>query len=514
MLFVAGNDLTSIFQIIHRSKKANWSCIQKLNTISASTRGAGTTIGSLNADDLFIATNESANLFSRWDITIPSAVVKSGSSITFSGQNLAVNSIFTTDKYAFLATNDVKNGQVKVLDVTANSSTTPALVYATTTANDIANTVAMDSNSNILLVGSGNTVYRYLVSTSTGVLTATGTLDLSANTITKIRMYNNGYAFVSTDDTTAGGGQIKLIKYNTGLSDEGYININAGAANDIWIKGSWLIVGTANNSGNNFYVYNISGTPSLPSAQMAAINVSQAAVNTVTAASAEPFAFAGVNTNGQSIRVISLCGLYYDASTTKNNNSLLPKDDCGLLQSSSDPKTIALDSITNTLDQDQSVDSVIVGSDFQVDNDYLFFASKSKKNQAYIYSQIPGAAGASNQYVSEGEYESRNINVSPAVNWNQISWTYDISPDTCPAASIPLTYVKFQLRTANDPTTLSTASYIGPDGTDSSFYTVPGTIINSAHNNTTYLQYKATLVSDSSCTPFLKTVTFNVTDLP
>jgi len=69
------------------------------------------------------------------------------------------------------------------------------------------------------------------------------------------------------------------------------------------------------------------------------------------------------------------------------------------------------------------------------------------------------------------------------------------------------TTVKFQVATNNDDLTWN---FVGPDGTASTYYTTPGTTINSAQSNARYLRYEAYLSTVStSTTPVVSNVTVN-----
>jgi prepilin-type N-terminal cleavage/methylation domain-containing protein len=72
-----------------------------------------------------------------------------------------------------------------------------------------------------------------------------------------------------------------------------------------------------------------------------------------------------------------------------------------------------------------------------------------------------------------------------------------------PTSQDPTTSIKFQIAANNDK---SVWNFIGPDGTSSSYYTVPGTTIKNENNNR-YIRYKVFLsTTDSSKTPVLTSV--------
>ncbi len=528
LLYVAGADPNAQLQIIHRSGKLNWGCMERsaiLSVNNLSAGGGGQAISALDSD-VFLGID--TKTLTRWNWDADNINVSKTGSIS---AGTLPNDILVTDTYALMAGSAENAGtnknpiwqQIKVY----NADTLVKVAQTYNTENAAAETIAL--NGSTLLAGIGSKLYKFTFSTSTGVIAATGTpLTLNAN-ITKIRFFDNATAYVSTADTV---NQIKYIKYDTTFQELGSINININSAvNDIWYKAPWLLAGTGNNQGDNFYVFDISAT-NTPASPLASINAGGAdvgagsGVNVITAAENEFYAFAGVQKRGQSLKVISLCGLVYNsASSTK---SLLPRDECGLRLTTNDPYTIDLDSITNTIDSDSNSAGYIVGAWFNKDS--LFLASTYNKIQGYIYRAIPGAAGSSDSYVGEGEYEQTlpgtffSTALYPhGVNWNSISWIYSLSAN-CPGSSISQTKVKMQIKTGTTQAALDAATYVGPDMSYNSYYTenpilsggnyTVNTIINPLNNGTNYIRYKATLVSDSVCTPLLQSVTYNYTPLP
>ena len=84
---------------------------------------------------------------------------------------------------------------------------------------------------------------------------------------------------------------------------------------------------------------------------------------------------------------------------------------------------------------------------------------------------------------------------------------YDVSSN--PTSSPPQTgpqSLKFQIATNNDQ---SAWNFVGPDGTDVSYYTT-STILNPLHNNNRYLRYKIFMrTADENFTPTLNDLTIN-----
>ncbi|MDD5318254.1 MAG: prepilin-type N-terminal cleavage/methylation domain-containing protein [Candidatus Pacebacteria bacterium] len=76
-----------------------------------------------------------------------------------------------------------------------------------------------------------------------------------------------------------------------------------------------------------------------------------------------------------------------------------------------------------------------------------------------------------------------------------------------PTSQDPAATVKFQIATNNDN---ATWNFVGPDGTASTYYTVPGTSISPSSNNNRYIRYKAFLsTTDLAKNPVVTSVGIN-----
>ena len=104
-----------------------------------------------------------------------------------------------------------------------------------------------------------------------------------------------------------------------------------------------------------------------------------------------------------------------------------------------------------------------------------------------------------NNYQTPGTLESSSFDTGGSSNFTTISWN--------PTSQSSGTTLRFQIATNNDN---ATWNYIGPDGTAATYYTVPGTSLNSVHDNNRYIRYKAFLsTTASSRTPVLSNININ-----
>ena len=110
---------------------------------------------------------------------------------------------------------------------------------------------------------------------------------------------------------------------------------------------------------------------------------------------------------------------------------------------------------------------------------------------------LPGSAG---NYASSSTFTSESFDTgTSASSYTTIAWQ--------PTSQNPATTLKFQIAINNDDTTWN---FIGPDGTENTYYTVPGTTISAANNNARYIRYKAFLsTTDSTQTPVLTSININ-----
>ena len=100
-----------------------------------------------------------------------------------------------------------------------------------------------------------------------------------------------------------------------------------------------------------------------------------------------------------------------------------------------------------------------------------------------------------------GIYTSAPFDTGGTAYFGTLEWT-SIAPSNIS--------VGLQLRSADNPGNLATRTFAGPDNTSGTYYHESGQRINSIHNGSRWVQYRAVLLSlDSSVSPALKSVTIN-----
>ncbi len=105
-----------------------------------------------------------------------------------------------------------------------------------------------------------------------------------------------------------------------------------------------------------------------------------------------------------------------------------------------------------------------------------------------------------------GTLESSTFDTGTSSNFYTLSWTPNNQPLLSGASSL-----KLQFATNASATPLSW-DYFGPDGTASTYYTIPESPINAIHNNKRYARYKSFLTTETATvTPKLSSVVFAYT---
>ncbi len=107
--------------------------------------------------------------------------------------------------------------------------------------------------------------------------------------------------------------------------------------------------------------------------------------------------------------------------------------------------------------------------------------------------------GSAGLYIQNGSLTSSTIDFGAPTTFQQLSWL----PGTQPVG-VGASAIRFQIATNNDATTWN---FVGPDGTDQTYYTVNGADIADSHNGDQYLRYKIFLSTiDTTKTPSISDI--------
>lgn len=125
---------------------------------------------------------------------------------------------------------------------------------------------------------------------------------------------------------------------------------------------------------------------------------------------------------------------------------------------------------------------------------YAFVATEDNAGEL----KIIGQGAAPTDVVREGNFTSQPFDAGSEVSWDSLEWTSSGSGS-----------VVFKIRTADTQASLDQATWVGPDGTPGSVFTIWGQGITEHPNatGTRWFQWKALLSGDGSSTPVLEDVT-------
>lgn len=139
------------------------------------------------------------------------------------------------------------------------------------------------------------------------------------------------------------------------------------------------------------------------------------------------------------------------------------------------------------------------GTGIDADENYIY-VSTDTSNKGLV---IVGTTLA--EIIDNGTYTSQIFDTgSNDARYNFIEWDYE---------EVPSSSVEFQIRTADTEENLTSATWVGPDGTNATYYENPRTTITLDLSRTgqRYCQFKAFINSDGASTPIIESVKINYT---
>lgn len=139
------------------------------------------------------------------------------------------------------------------------------------------------------------------------------------------------------------------------------------------------------------------------------------------------------------------------------------------------------------------------GTGIDADADYVYVSTDTANKGLVIVGETVTGSVATGSYISD----VLDTGSSDAL-YNFIEWDNQ---------EVPGSSIQFQIRTADSVANLASATWVGVDGTNSTYYENSRTAITLSTDSTgsRYLQYKAILSSDGVSTPVLDSVRINYT---
>lgn len=396
----------------------------------------------------YLATeNNGANPdFFIYDITMPSSPTYLGSLDT----NSDVNAVIVSGNYAYLATKDNAR-EVVVIDVTTKTSPV-----------EVESFNAAGSRNGISLALSGDTLYLgredgsdpefYVLDIDEpDEIEAQGSLHYSADLERLVARGNYVYAATERDSQ-----ELAVFDVSDGNPpvQVGGLDLSGNLDGQaIGVSGNILALGRDNGAGPELAIIDVS-TPSSP------ILLGSAEVSdeiSGLAMEGTSFVHLATDVNGQQYQRFDI--------TTPSSPILQTSLDLG-----ADGEGVFFNGV------------------------YAFVGTEDNSREL----QIVGPGSPPIDYAREGNFTSQAFDAGSDVSWDSIEWT-----------SSGTGSINFRIRTADTQANLSTASWVGADGTPATFYSTWGAAIRTDANATgrRWFQWKAYLTGDGSTTPSLEDVT-------
>ncbi len=189
-------------------------------------------------------------------------------------------------------------------------------------------------------------------------------------------------------------------------------------------------------------------------------------------------------------------------SSVQVNLITKPKNPGAVLVTVVDGTTeVPLSGATVRLDKAGFSSSQVTGQGAHIDTDWTTYSSTDGNISTDAPLGTLTLASSSGVYVQSGELESMTFDLGTTSSIYDISWL-----PASQSGSVGVDSVRIQLASNNDNTTWN---FSGPDGTASTYYTVPGQSIASILNGARFLRYKIFLhTNDVSVTPVLSDISF------
>lgn len=394
-----------------------------------------------------------------WDVSTPSSPSLQGSFDV--GDH--VRDIWVSGDYTYLAT--ANNSRELDVIYTASKSSPCRVATFDATGNQDGYTVTV-SGDNIYLgrkdsTGSGR--YEFYVidgSTlptscgSTVVLTSLGGVDFNDRINDLVVSGTNVYA--ATDDNSAEMAIFDVSSPGSGIPITSYDLSGSADGDEIDISGTTVALGRASSGKDELVMIDVSGAPAL----LGSDNVGDS-VNCLKMYGTDEVVI-GVNTNNSEFQ-------YWDTSN---------------------PSTPAMVS---------SYDLNADASGCYFDGTSAFMATKHDSSEL----QIIQASSAPSNYALNGSFTSQPYDSGASTtSWGAIEWSES-----------GVGSLTFRIRTASSQAGLSTAKWVGSDGTADTTYSASGSsiITDPGTSGTQWFQWKAFMTGSGSATPILEDVTVSYT---
>jgi type II secretory pathway pseudopilin PulG len=356
-----------------------------------------------------------------------------------------VNDIYVDGSYAALASSS-NTGELQIYDISAPASITLIRSIDLPT-ND--NGLSLDVSNGVLFLAQGGTVYSFDYTDPTDPLQV-DSLVVGSGVLYEVSAQGNKVYVASDIDDR----EFAVIDASdpANIVEIGRVDLPSNRqAIAVYAFGFYAFLGTTNDGAHpEFYMFRISD-PFNP----VVAGTYEVGEKLATVSALSNFAFVGSNLGGDDVLVLDV----------------------------TDPLNILID----TGYEIKGTATAVFPTP-----EAIYLATTSNDSELIIVS----VNSDEDLYPESGYAESSTFDTQSATStYNWIEWFGDVPTDTA---------IKFQIATNNDK---SSWSYLGPDGTTSSYYTLTTReLINYiSHLNKRYIRYKVTLETDNdnNLTPYL-----------
>lgn len=394
--------------------------------------------------------NNSHHDFFIYDITTPTSPTYLGSL----DLGADVEDVVVSGNYAYVATSD-NSGEMKVIDITTKTSPT---ILATFNAPGSQDGLSIALSGTTLFFGRVQSSNPELYTISVATPSSPTTLDTTEYSADISALVVSGnHVFAATTDNSK---ELAVFdaSITTNVTEAASYNAT-GSENGLAIdvNGTTLVLGRADAATGELLVFNIS-SPTSPS-------------------------LSGIGVVDDDVNGLSLDGTNTVYLATGEG------DEEFMRWNISTPSSPTLDA---------SLDMNANATDVMFSGSYAYLASEHNSQEL----QIVGEGSPPSGYTPEGTFTSQAFDSGSAVSWDSIGWTESGTGD-----------VVYRLRTANSQANLTTATWVGSDGTASTTYSSTDSLITTdlSASGTQWIQWKAYLSGNGTATPVLSDVTLYYT---
>lgn len=402
------------------------------------------------------------------------------------------NDVTVEGNYAYLATEDTNRG-LNIIDI-SNRQIPTIVGYKNL------------GGKGRYIVKDGNYVYLGVEKSSSGEAIVDVTNPASPLTASTINLGDYGnqpavtgnYLYATISQITNG---LKIYNITTKSSPTISRTVNlASTISVLKIRGNYAYVGLVNNT-SGFKILDISN-PTNP-VLVGSLNVG----GQVKAVELNGnIAYVGINNTSNSLKIIDITNpaapsLVTSIDTNGKIEDLVVSGNYLYAAIDKVGAGLAAINISNTYAPYYlySFDIGGKGTGIDADTDHIYISTDTANRGMVIVGETASGVATSGSYTSDVLDTTSSDTDYHFIEWEN---TY-----------VPGSTIQFQIKTADSIENLDTAVWVGPDGTNSTFYNDTRTpiVLSSTSSGKRYMQYKAFLASDGVTSPILDSVRINYT---